>query len=32
VHIDPLWPTEHAAAKAGFQSARDFIDSGSVSG
>jgi hypothetical protein len=28
VHITALWPTEHAAAEAGFGAAREFIDSG----
>ncbi|CAH2894137.1 MAG: unnamed protein product [uncultured Paraburkholderia sp.] len=28
VHIDSLWPTEHAAAKAGFRAAREVIDAG----
>jgi hypothetical protein len=28
VHISTLWPTEHAAAEAGFRAAREFIDSG----
>ncbi|RFU47872.1 DUF6566 family protein [Paraburkholderia sp. DHOC27] len=28
VHITRLWPTEHAAAEAGFQAAREMIDSG----
>jgi hypothetical protein len=27
VHITALWPTEHAAAEAGFAAAREFIDS-----
>ncbi|WGS48337.1 hypothetical protein LFL96_11030 [Paraburkholderia sp. D15] len=26
VHIDSLWPTEHAAAEAGFRAAREAID------
>ena len=26
VHIDGFWPTEQAAAKAGFQAAREAID------
>jgi len=28
VHIDSLWPTEQAAAEAGFRAARDVIDAG----
>ncbi|NML33936.1 DUF6566 family protein [Paraburkholderia antibiotica] len=28
VHIDTLWPTEHAAAEAGFRAAREAIDAG----
>jgi hypothetical protein len=32
VHIETLWPTEHAAAEAGFRAARELIDSGSVNG
>lgn len=28
VHIDSLWPTEHAAAQAAFRAAREVIDSG----
>ncbi|MFP3564325.1 hypothetical protein [Paraburkholderia sp. SIMBA_030] len=27
VHIDSLWPTEHAAAEAAFRAAREVIDS-----
>lgn len=26
VHIDGFWPTEHAAAEAGFRAAREAID------
>jgi len=32
VHIERFWPTEHAAAEAGFQAARSFIDGGLVTG
>jgi hypothetical protein len=28
VHIDSLWPTEHAAAEAGVRAARGVIDAG----
>ena len=28
VHIDTLWPTEQAAAEAGFRAAREAIDAG----
>ncbi|ASV99593.1 hypothetical protein [Paraburkholderia aromaticivorans] len=28
VHIDSLWPTEHAAAEAAFRAARQAIDAG----
>ena len=28
VHIDSLWSTEHAAAEAAFQAARELIDAG----
>ncbi|WP_321953166.1 hypothetical protein [Paraburkholderia bannensis] len=30
VHIDRLWPTEHAAAEAGFAAARAWIDRGAA--
>ena len=30
VHIDRLWSTEHAAAEAGFEAARAWIDSGTA--
>jgi len=32
VHIDKFWSTEHAAAEAAFQAAREFIDGGLVTG
>ncbi|REE18687.1 hypothetical protein B0G71_1748 [Paraburkholderia sp. BL27I4N3] len=30
VHIDTLWCTEHAAAEAGFRTAREVIDAGGL--
>ncbi|WP_321902016.1 hypothetical protein [Paraburkholderia tropica] len=30
VHIERLWPTEHAAAEAGLAAARAWIDSGAA--
>lgn len=30
VHIDRFWPTEHAAAEAGFAAARAWIDGGAA--
>lgn len=32
VHINKLWPTEHSAAEAGLQAARECIDGEGVSG